>query len=151
MGKGGAGAPVLQECGGVETSHQGGRTEISPLVHPSLTEVRGEGAPSLRMLSQQVLSEGSPCPALCGARGSGGMSLGPLLILCTVRARQPLTRTPSPHPLAPPCAPLARVTTCLWTQLRLFTFHHRRSASRGRAFLWPTQSCVPKPDVAPGA
>ena len=151
MGKGGAGAPVLRECGGVETSHQGGRTEISPLVHPSLTEVRGEGAPSLRMLSQQVLSEGSPCPALCGARGSGGMSLGPLLILCTVRARQPLTLTLSPRPLTLPCVRLARVTTCLWTQLRLFTFHHRTSAPRGRAFSCPAQTCVPKPGEDPGA
>ena len=50
------------------------------------------------------------------------MSLGPLLILCTVRARQPLTLTLSPRPLTLPCVRLARVTTCLWTQLRLFMY-----------------------------
>ena len=103
-------------------------------------------------LRQQVLSEGSPGPSLCPARGSGGMSPGSLLTLRTVRPHQPLTRTLSPRPLAPPCVPLARVTTCLWTQLRLLIlFPHRTSAPQGWAFSCPAQSCVPKPGAAPGA
>ena len=63
MGKGGAGAPVLQECGGVETLHQGGRTEISPLVHPSLTEVRGGGG-SIPLDAQSAgVVRGQPMPS----------------------------------------------------------------------------------------
>ena len=137
----------------MERSRQGGRTEISPppiLSTPPSQKCVGRGLhPSGCSVSRCCLRAAHA--QLCVGPEVGGTSPGPLLTLRTGRARQPLTRTPSPHPLAPPCAPLARVTTCLWTQLRLFTFHHRTSAPRGRAFLWPTQGCVPKPDVAPGA